>query len=60
MFPALSRHPLARDITVVLTVKTAVIILAAVFLFPHDRQPIVNSDVVAQKLFGLNDTAVPK
>lgn len=60
MFSALSRHPLARDMTVVLTVKVAVIVLAAVFLFPRERQPVVNPDIMAQKLFGLHDTAAQK
>jgi hypothetical protein len=47
-----SRHPLARDVTVVVTLKLVFIALAAVFLFPKDERPVVNADVVARQLFG--------
>ncbi len=46
------RHPLARDITVVMAIKVALITVASIYLFPHDQRPVVTVGSMEKKLLG--------
>ena len=57
MLTAFSRHPLVRDLAIVLTVKIVIIALASVYLLSAHRSPAIGPKDVAQKLFGSKDNA---
>lgn len=45
----MTRHPLATELTAVITVKLILIILASIFLFGADQRLHLDGDTVAQK-----------
>ena len=47
----LFRHSLARDIAIILGVKLAIIIFAAIFLFGTKQRPHVDTNAMFQHLF---------
>ena len=47
-----ARHPLARDLSIVLVIKFAVILLAANFLFGDSQRVHLDSDRIAAHIFG--------
>jgi hypothetical protein len=50
MLSILTRHPLLRDLAIVLGVKFALILLAAVFLFNARHRPHIDADVMLRHL----------
>ena len=40
------RHPLAREVAVVVAIKTAIVIAAAIFVFGPSQRPVVDAAAV--------------
>jgi hypothetical protein len=40
------RHPLAREVAIVVAIKTAVVIAAAIFVFGPKQRPVVDTAAV--------------
>lgn len=51
------KNPLARDVTVVLVVKTMIVIAAALFVFGPSQRPAVDAAAVDARLTSNQDTA---
>jgi hypothetical protein len=51
------KNPLARDVTVVLVVKTVIVIAAALFVFGPSQRPVVDAAAVDARLTASQDTA---
>jgi hypothetical protein len=50
------KNPLARDVTVVLIVKTAIVIAAALFVFGPGQRPVIDAAAVDARLTVNQDT----
>ncbi|HVY20649.1 MAG TPA: hypothetical protein VHA70_11320 [Bauldia sp.] len=44
------RNPLARDVTVVLVLKTVIVIAAALFVFGPSQRPYIDAAAVDQRI----------
>jgi predicted phosphodiesterase len=51
-------NPLAREITIVLTIKFIVIMAASIFVFGHSHRPHIDTAAMAEHF--LNETHVRK
>jgi hypothetical protein len=47
-----TRRPLARELTIVLTIKVVLLVLAGVFLFGADSRPQIDAALVTHHLLG--------
>lgn len=46
------RRPLARELSLVLTVKLVLIVMAALFLFGPSTRPHIDANSISQHIFG--------
>lgn len=47
---AMLKHPLAREVAVVVAIKTALVVAAALFVFGPKQRPVVDPDSVRMLL----------
>jgi hypothetical protein len=50
------KNPLARDVTVVLAIKTMIVIAAALFVFGPSQRPVIDAAAVDARLTANQDT----
>jgi hypothetical protein len=51
--PGMPKHPLARDIVVVIAAKFILVIAAAILVFGPDRRPKIDAESVGSRLVGM-------
>lgn len=49
------KHPIIRDVLVVITIKLAVVIAAAFFVFGPDQRPRIDAGAIETRLIGAPD-----
>jgi hypothetical protein len=54
LFRISSRHPLARELALVLAIKMVLLTLASVFLFGADQRVPVDAGVITHQIFDRN------
>jgi hypothetical protein len=52
------RHPLAREVAIVVAIKTAIVIAAAIFVFGPKQRPVIDAAAV-EALIALPPATIP-